>query len=190
MLPSTDIGKIDLGSEVELTHLRIEQTFAGRASLDEGGGEVATLWDGRGPQAEPEPEALSHIVEIINERFGLHLGPADKLLFDQFEETWASDPDLAAQALHNDLGNFRFAFDKRFINTVVTRMDDNEAIFKKILDDDEFRAILEEHYAQKIYERLRRVAVVSNIGKKGLRHAALRDRAGGTRPLPPAAWDQ
>jgi hypothetical protein len=34
-------------------------------------------------------------------------------------------------------------------------MDDNEAIFKKILDDDEFRAILEQFYAQKIYERLR-----------------------------------
>jgi hypothetical protein len=30
VLPATDIGKIDLGSEVELTHLRIEQTFAGR----------------------------------------------------------------------------------------------------------------------------------------------------------------
>jgi type I restriction enzyme R subunit len=155
VLPSTDIGKIDLGSEVELTHLRIEQTFAGRASLDEGSGEVATLWDGRGPQVEREPEALSHIVEIINERFGLHLGPADELLFAQFEETWVSDPDLAAQAQHNNLDNFRFAFDKRFINTVVTRMDDNEAIFKKILDDDEFRAILEQFYAQKIYERLR-----------------------------------
>ena len=41
------------------------------------------------------------------------------------------------------------------MNTVVTRMDDNEEIFKKILDDDEFRRILEEHYAKRIYERLR-----------------------------------
>jgi type I restriction enzyme R subunit len=155
VLPRTNAGSIDLGSEVELTHLRIEQTFAGRASLDEGSGEVATLWDGRGPRAEPEPEALSHIIEIINERFGLHLGPADKLLFDQFEETWASDVDLAAQAKHNDFANFRLAFDRRFMNTVVTRMDDNEAIFKRILDDDDFRAILERFYAEKIYERLR-----------------------------------
>jgi type I restriction enzyme, R subunit len=155
VLPSANVGKIDLGSEVELTHLRIEQTFSGRASLDEGSGEVATLWDGRGPRAEPEPEHLSHIVEIINERFGLHLGPTDKLLFDQFEETWVSDPDLTAQAQHNDIDNFRLAFDRRFMHTIVTRMDDNEAIFKKILDDDEFRAILEDFYARKIYERLR-----------------------------------
>jgi hypothetical protein len=58
---------------------------------------------------------------MINERFGMHLGPPDQLLFDQFEETWASDPDLAAQAQHNDLANFRLAFDRRFMNTVVTR---------------------------------------------------------------------
>ena len=41
------------------------------------------------------------------------------------------------------------------MNTVVTRMDDNEAIFKRILDDDDFRALLEAHYAKKVYERLR-----------------------------------
>jgi type I restriction enzyme, R subunit len=94
-------------------------------------------------------------VEIINERFGMKLGPPDQLLFDQFEETWASDPDLAAQAQHNDLDNFRLAFDRRFMNTVVTRMDDNEPIFKRILDYDDFRALLEAHYAKKVYERLR-----------------------------------
>jgi type I restriction enzyme R subunit len=155
MLPGSSAGRIDLGSEVELTHLRIEQTFAGRASLDQGEGEVSTIWDGRGPQAEPEPDHLSHIIEIINERFGLRLGPADKLLFDQFEETWASDTDLEAQAQHNDIDNFRLAFDRRFMHTVVTRMDDNEAIFKRILDDDDFRAMLEHYYADKVYRRLR-----------------------------------
>jgi type I restriction enzyme, R subunit len=66
------------------------------------------------------------------------------------------EADRAAQARHNDFDNFRLVFDKRFINTVVTRMDDNEAIFKKILDDDEFRAILEDFYARKIYDRVRR----------------------------------
>jgi hypothetical protein len=51
--------------------------------------------------------------------------------------------------------DFRLAFDRRFMNTVVTRMDDNEAIFKRILDDDDFRVLLEAHYAKKVYERLR-----------------------------------
>jgi hypothetical protein len=41
------------------------------------------------------------------------------------------------------------------MHTVVTRTDDNEAIFKRILDDDEFRSLLEDYYANKVYGRLR-----------------------------------
>ena len=39
----------------------------------------------------------SHLA-VLNERFGMHLTEADQLLFDQFEETWASDPEVVAQA--------------------------------------------------------------------------------------------
>ena len=35
------------------------------------------------------------IVDLLNERYGTNLGEADQLLFDQFEETWAADPDLS-----------------------------------------------------------------------------------------------
>jgi len=34
-------------------------------------------------------------------------------------------------------------------------MDSNEAIFKQILDDPDFRDVLAEFYVRKIYERLR-----------------------------------
>ena len=37
------------------------------------------------------------------------------------------------------------------MNTIVTRMDDNDAIFKKILDDDDFRATVGEFYLRKVY---------------------------------------
>ena len=38
---------------------------------------------------------------------------------------------------------------------VVGRMDDNEAIFKRILDDPEFQATLMDMYASKVYRRAR-----------------------------------
>ena len=63
----------------------------------------------------PEREHLSRIVEVINERFGLELGDADQLLFDQFEQGWVDDPTLAAQRPKNDLDNFRLAFDQTFM---------------------------------------------------------------------------
>lgn len=37
----------------------------------------------------------------------------------------------------------------------MTRMDANEAIFKKILDDTEFRQVLADFYLKKVYSRLR-----------------------------------
>ncbi len=79
----------------------------------------------------------------------------DQLLFDQFEETWAADPDVIDQARTNTLENFRLVYDHPFLDTVVSRMDENEAIFKRILDDPEFRQVLMDLYAGRVYRRAR-----------------------------------
>jgi len=100
-------------------------------------------------------ETLSQIIDELNERFGLRLDERDKLLFDQFEESWLADPEVVAQAKNNTPDNFRLVFDNRFMNTVVGRMDLNEAIFKRILDDEEFRQVLTDLYAKRVYQRAR-----------------------------------
>ncbi len=155
-LPGRQAERLDLGSEVELTHLKIAQTFEGTGSLDEGGGEVVAIFSGRGKEHELDPEHLSRIVDVVNERFGLELGDADQLLFDQFEETWAADAQLVARARTNSFDNFLLVFDHTFLDTIVKRVDSNDAIFKKILDEPDFRRTLLEFYAAKLYERLRR----------------------------------
>lgn len=99
-------------------------------------------------------EHLSSIIEVLNERFGTDLTDTDKLLFDQFEESWIADSELADQAQNNTLDNFRLVFDKKFLQTIVTRVDANEEIFKKILDDQDFREALGEFYLRKVYQRL------------------------------------
>jgi type I restriction enzyme R subunit len=157
-LPGQAAERLDLGREVQLTHLKIAQTYEGSGSLEEGGGEVVTFFSGRGKEHEPEKEHLSRIVDVMNERFGLELGEADQLLFDQFEESWAKDESLAARARNNDFQNFRLVFDRTFLDTVVRRMDDNEDIFKRILDEPDFRQTVLDHYAERLYERLRSAA--------------------------------
>ena len=153
---AASIERLDLGTEVELTHLKTEMTFEGSLSLDADDGEVKTIFgEGRGPQSDPQLERLSEIVDELNERFGLNLDERDQLLFDQFEETWAADPDVVDQARSNTLENFRLVFDHRFLDTVVSRMDENEAIFKRILDDEEFRQVLMDLYAGRVYRRAR-----------------------------------
>ena len=154
-LPGQAAERLDLGREVELTHLKIAQTYEGSGSLEEGGGEVVAIFSGRGPEHDPETEHLSRIVDVMNERFGLELGEADQLLFDQFEESWAADEKLAARARNNEFQNFRLVFDRTFLDTVVRRMDENEDIFKRILDEPAFRQTVLDHYAQRLYGRLR-----------------------------------
>ncbi|MDA8074646.1 MAG: type I restriction endonuclease [Actinomycetota bacterium] len=154
---AASVERLDLGTEVELTHLKTEMTFEGSLSLDADDGEVRTIFgEGRGRQSDPQLEHLSEIVDELNERFGLNLDERDQLLFDQFEETWAADPDVVDQARSNTLENFRLVFDHRFLDTVVSRMDENEAIFKRILDDKEFRQVLMDLYAGRVYRRARR----------------------------------
>jgi type I restriction enzyme R subunit len=150
------IERLDLGSEVELTHLRTEVTFEGSLSLAEETGEVKAVFgdDGR-VKREPDIEPLSQIVDTLNDLFGLNLDERDQLLFDQFEETWLADPTVTDQAKNNTLDNFRLVFDREFIKTLIGRMDDNEAIVRRVLDDPDFKAALMDLYATRVYRRAR-----------------------------------
>ena len=81
------------------------------------------------------------------------LGAADQLFFDQLEETWMADEHLTAQARANPIENFRLVFNDTFIKSIIGRMDDNEDIFKKILDDDAFQSVVMNHYLARVFER-------------------------------------
>ncbi|MHB8717743.1 MAG: type I restriction endonuclease subunit R [Candidatus Dormibacteria bacterium] len=148
--------RLDLGTEVELTHLRSEVTFEGSLGLESDVADVRSIFgDAMGKQQELQLVPLSEIVLELNERFGLYLTERDQLLFDQFEEEWTADPELTAQARNNTLENFRLVFDRIFLGTIVKRMDANDAIYKQILDDPDFKATIGDYYVRKVYGRLR-----------------------------------
>jgi len=150
------VERLDLGTEVELTHLRHQMTFSGALSLVSDVGEVKSFYgEGKGGQQELDLEHLSSIIEVLNERFGTDLTDVDKLLLDQFEESWIEDGELSDQARNNSIDNFRLVFDRKFLQTIITRVDANDEIYKRILDDEDFRTTLGEFYLRKVYERLR-----------------------------------
>lgn len=92
---------------------------------------------------------------------GLHLErgrpAAGRLQTLRVREGWVADEELSDQARNNSLDNFRLAFERKFLQTIVTRVDTNDEIYKRILDDEDFQATLGEFYARKVYERLREV---------------------------------
>jgi type I restriction enzyme R subunit len=155
LLPSDGGGRLDLGAEIELTHLRIERTSEGSITPGKGVGELAAIYSGRGPETEEQKKHLSKIVEVLNDRFGTTLGTADQLFFDQMEASWLADEHLVDQARANSLDNFRLVFNDKFISTMVARMDDNEDLFKRVLDDREFQAAVMEHYLRRVFTSAR-----------------------------------
>ncbi len=149
-------GGIDISAEVRLTHLRTEKTSEGSIAMPEGEGDIEAIFSGKGPQHDPDEENLSEIINALNERFGTDLNERDQLLFDQFEETWAANPEVVNQARNNDdFKNFSLVFEKLFLSTILGRTDDNEEIVKRILDDEEYRDVLRDIYAGRLYRRLR-----------------------------------
>jgi type I restriction enzyme R subunit len=155
-LPNQVGGRVDLGDDVVLTHLRHQKMFEGSATLDNGDGDVSAIFSGRGKEFDPDEEKLSEIIRVLNEQFGLNLNENDKLLFDQFEEAWLANPDVVAQAQNNDFDNFKLVFQNLFLSTVIDRMDANEEIFKRILDSEEFKNTLLLWYATEVYRKARK----------------------------------
>jgi type I restriction enzyme R subunit len=155
LLPADGGGRLDLGADVELTHLRLEKTSEGDIGPDHGLGELKSIYSGEGKEAEEEREHLSTIISVLNERFGLQLGTADQLFFDQMEATWLGDQQLVAQARANPIENFRLVFADAFIKSIVGRMDDNADIFRQILDEPAFQAVVMDHYLQRVFEQAR-----------------------------------
>ena len=153
-LPRRDKGGLDLGEdELVLTHLRQVKTGEHHITLTASDEPLASF-TGEGDETEDEKGRLSEVIEILNERFGLDLGDADKLYIEQIEATLAEDQELQEQAKANEIENFRFGFEQKFEAAVIDRQFANEELFKKMMDDPEFSSAIKELLLETLYKRL------------------------------------
>ena len=145
---------IDLGSEVELTHLRHEKIFEGSISLPSDEGEVQTIYSGAGPLTDPEEELLSEIIARINERFGTDWTEEDQLVFDAAAQDLVKDDEIRNQAINNDEATFRdHVFAGQFEKALVSRHDRNEKVVFTYLDSKEMQAAVAAVYAAKVQKQ-------------------------------------
>lgn len=61
------------------------------------------------------------------------------------------------QAKSNTIDNFKFGFDEAFISKLIERMEGNQEIFEKILDDKDFGAVVKKWMLKKVFGRIRGV---------------------------------
>ena len=54
----------------------------------------------------------------------------------------------------NKIENFSYLFDKMLERLFVERMDGNEEIFTRLMNDEEFREVASKHLVKEVYEEL------------------------------------
>ena len=156
-LPKEKGSTVHLADEIALEYYTIKKTFEGSASLtpDDENVPVTPVRFAGTLAKEEQKEYLSTIIEKLNKRFGTNFTKADQLSVEQIKEDFAADEDLVRKAKTNTIEDFRFAFEKVFMNKVIDRLNQNQSFFTRVLDDEPFRNVLMEYMLVETYEKLR-----------------------------------
>jgi type I restriction enzyme, R subunit len=154
-LPSEPVGSMDLGDQVQMTHLRVGRTGEHDLSLERGGGVLHAFGEGGPGGYEDLLAPLSELILRLNERFGGDLSEADRLHLEGIGADMAADPEVQQQAAANTEDNFGIEFDKRFEKAVTARMNQAEELTIRILDTPELQAEITRALMPRVYERAR-----------------------------------
>jgi type I restriction enzyme R subunit len=142
--------------EVRLEYYRLQKISEGSISLKEG---TAQPLDG--PKevgsgvAREEALPLSQLIDVVNERFGTDFNQADQLFFDQIVEAAVTDDGLRKAAAVNPEDKFDLVFGNLLERLFVERMDQNEEIFVRYMNDASFRQVVSAWMSSETYRRLR-----------------------------------
>ncbi|MBF0126784.1 MAG: type I restriction endonuclease subunit R, partial [Magnetococcales bacterium] len=142
--------------EVRLEYYRIQKISEGSISLHEG--------DSRrldGPTevgsgvAREEPVPLSRLIDVVNERFGTDFNQADQLFFDQIVADALADDGLRQAAEVNPEDKFELVFKNLLEALFVERMDQNEEIFARFMNDKSFQKVVTAWLSSEAYRKLK-----------------------------------
>lgn len=154
-LPKQELGEsLYFVDEVALEYYRLQKIKEGAIELKKGETEdLSGVTEAGLKRAKEEDAQLSEIIDVLNQRFGTEFDEADKLFFDQIEAELMQDTTLEAQALANKMDTFKYAFEDLFTGKLVERMDQNQDIFEKILEDKAFGSLVKEWMMRRVYNK-------------------------------------
>ncbi|MGG2093976.1 type I restriction endonuclease [Bacillus sp. S13(2024)] len=149
--------EIYIADDVALQYYRNQKIFEGSIELEvTGGQELKPTSYGAGGPREDEKVRLSSIIDKLNERFGTEFTDVDMLSRDQVKEDMMRSEDITNKAKNNTRDNFKFAFEKSFMDFVIERMSTNEKFFMKILENEDFRHFIMEDMMDEVYAEVNR----------------------------------
>jgi type I restriction enzyme R subunit len=168
-LPRPDTGpQYTFDDEVTLKFYRLQKISEGSIDLQPG-----TQGELKGPtaigtrKAKDDEIELSELIDILNERFGTDFKPADQLFLDSVREDAVADPELRQAAEANTIDNFGYVFKRALEGLFIDRMEQNEDIFNRFMNDPEFQQVVEETLRQDVYGQIRQEGEARSTGTEG-----------------------
>lgn len=156
-LDVSDPTGVDITDKVVLEYYKLKKTsdVEDLGLNDEDGKEVGVDISGGGMVKEPETDYLSSILKNLNEKYGTEFSESEKLASEQIEHNLKTNENLKIQAKANTLNNFKYAYEKVFMDSVVNEYGKNKDFYGKILTDEEFKGNLMSMMMVAVYNDLR-----------------------------------
>jgi type I restriction enzyme R subunit len=160
-LPKKGSGEsYQFDDEIRLDYYRLQKISEGSISLSEG---QAKRLDGPSSVGSAlvreESVPLSRLIDVANERFGTDFNNADQLFFDQIVEAATADAKLRQAAIANPGEKFELLFKNLLEALFVERIDQNEEIFVRFMNDRAFQSLVTGWLSSEAHRRLRKEAV-------------------------------
>jgi len=156
-LPRGDRGPVyNFDDEVALKFYRLQKISEGSVDLEPGKQEPVSgpIAVGTGIARGVEIE-LSKLIDILNERFGTEFKPGDQLFFDSIREDAVADTSLRQAAIANTMENFGYVFRKALEGLFIDRMEQNEEITAKFMNEKDFQNAVTKHLLEQVYSQIR-----------------------------------
>jgi type I restriction enzyme R subunit len=154
----------EFDDDVRLEYYRLQKISEGSISLNAG---TARALDGPTEVGtgllREEILVLSRLIDIVNERFGTDFNNADQLFFDQIVEIAITDERLKEAAAVNPGDKFELVFKNLLETLFVERIDQNEEIFVRFMNDHAFQKVVTEWMASEAYRKLRGTSRVQEV---------------------------
>ena len=141
--------------DIRLEYYRLQKISEGSISLRDGKADPLN-----GPRevgsglVREQPVPLSRLIDVINDRFGTDFTDADQLFFDQIVEAALADEGLRQAAQANPEEKFAIMFNRVLESLFIERMDQNEDIFARFINDQGFQKLVATWLVGDVYKRL------------------------------------
>jgi type I restriction enzyme R subunit len=120
---------------VDLDSFRLEQTFEGNISLRKEDGKTKGIATGAPTHTQEQKDWLSHIIQTMNETYGINLSDDDKVDIERMQEKLVTNQELQEVAQSdNSRENVKYKFNKIVDELLLEYVTAKTELFKKLTE--------------------------------------------------------